>query len=409
VSLELYNHDGSWFKVESSDVKTDLVKTEDVMSLNVTEEMAKMDSGTLQLLDRNNIYSYILRPGVKLKISWGTRMGQSTAASRSPIEVMVNSPSGGGDGGGRITFNCSFMALQSRGSEMVKWYETGTKADVIADAMRRCGVLNPEINFARGSEAITSGTKVCQNESDFRFLVKYADEWRAAFRIGRDKQGNQIACFVDYAKLKTSNFVKLMTGETSRFLEYGGADLGYKEVNGKSVDVVLSGKANVLEYSWQDHSMDSATGQGVQVYESDGKVQMMTYNVKDETVTYWRLDEKAVEKAFNKQPDLTSKASLLADFLSRQTFEQVKQYFIADTTTTAPQGSGLTVDAKLMGDPNVTAAMIATFGAGFPSRIGASDRTWWIRKAEHNLTTAGYFTDVSISDAYAFSPTGEKL
>ena len=400
MSLELYNHDGSWFKVESPDIKTDMVKTEDVMSLNVVEEMAKMDSGTLQLLDRNNIYSYILRPGVKLKISWGTRMGQPTAASRSPIEVMVNSPSGGGDAGGRITFNCSFMALQSRGSEMVRWYETGTKADVISDAMTRCGVsiANQEINFARGSEAITSGTKVCQNESDFRFLVKYADEWRAAFRIGRDKQGNQIACFVDYAKLKTSNFVKLMTGESSTHLEYGDA-----------FEAILSNQANTLEYTWQDHSMDAATGQGVQVYEADGKVQMMTYNVKDETVTYWRLDEKAVEKAFNQQPDLTSKASLLADFLSRQTFEQVKQYFIADTTTTAPQGSGLTVDAKLMGDPNVTAAMIATFGTGFPSRIGASDRTWWIRKAEHNLTTAGYFTDVSISDAYAFSPTGEKL
>lgn len=395
MSLALYNHDGSWFKVESSDVKTDLVKTEDVMSLNVTEEMAKMDSGTLQLLDRNNIYSRILRPGVKLKISWGTRMGQPTASSRSPIEVMVNSPSGGGDGGGRITFNCSFMALMSRGSEMVKWYETGTKADVVADAMRRCGVLNPEINFARGSEAITSGTKVCQNESDFRFLVKYADEWRAAFRIGRDKQGNQIACFVDYAKLKTSSFVKLMTGETSTHLEYGfGND--------------LSGKANVLSYDWQDHSMDAATGQGVRIYEADGKIQMMTYNVENETVTTWRLKPELIEAEL-KTHDLAGQTQLMADYLSVKTFDEIKRFFVEDTTTTAPQGSGLTVDAKLMGDPNVTAAMIATFGTGFPSRIGASDRTWWIRKAEHNLTTAGYFTDVSISDAYAFSPTGEKL
>lgn len=398
MSLELYNHDGSWFKVESPDIKTDMIKTEDVMSLSITEEMAKMDSGTLQLLDRNNIYSYILRPGVKLRISWGTRMGQPTAASRSPIEVMVNSPSGGGDGGGRITFNCSFMALQSRGSEMVKWYETGTKADVIADAMRRCGVLNPEINFARGSEAITSGTKVCQNESDFRFLVKYADEWRAAFRIGRDKQGNQIACFVDYAKLKTSNFVKLMTGESSVHLEYGDA-----------YEAILSNQANTLEYSWQDHSMDAATGQGVRVYEADGKIQMQTYNVKDETVTTWRLVPERIQAAFNQQKDITTQTSLMVDFLSVKTFDEVKRFFVEDTTTTAPQGSGLTIDAKLMGDPNVTAAMIATFGAGFPSRIGASDRTWWIRKVDHSLDTSGYFTNVSISDAYAFSPTGEKL
>lgn len=391
----LYNHDGSWFKVESSDISTDMIKTEDVMSFNVTEEMAKMDSGTLQLLDRNNVYSRILRPGVKLKVSWGTRMGQPTATSRSPIEVMVNSPSGGGDGGGRITFNCSFMALQSRGSEMVKWYETGTKADVIADAMRRCGVLNPEINFVRGSEAITSGTKVCQNESDFRFLVKYADEWRAAFRIGRDKQGNQIACFVDYAKLKTSSFVQRMTGETSTHLEYGFGD-------------VLTGQANVLDYSWKDHSMDAATGQGVRVYEADGKIQMQTYNVENETVTYWRLVPELIQKELQLH-DLAGQSKLMADYLSAKTFDEVKRFFVEDTTTTAPQGSGLTIDAKLMGDPNVTAAMIATFGAGFPSRIGSTDRTWWIRKVDHSLDTSGYFTNVSISDAYAFSPTGEKL
>lgn len=397
MSLELYNHDGTWFKVESSDVETDLVKTEDVISLSVIEEMAKMDSGTIQILDRNNVYSRILRPGVNLKISWGTRMGQIAAASRNPIEVMINSPSGGGDGGGRITFNCSFMALKSRGSEQVRWYETGTKADVISDAMTRCGVsiANQEINFTRGTEAITAGTKVCQNESDFRFLVKCADEWRAAFRIGRDKQGNQIACFVDYAALGTSTFVKRMTGETSSHLEYG-------------YGAVLSNQANVLSYTWQDHSMDAATGQGVRIYEADGKIQMMTYNVENETVTTWRLVPELIEAEL-KTADISGQTKLMADYLSVKTFDEIKRFFVEDSTTTAPQGSGLTIDAKMMGDPNITAAMIATFGAGFPSRIGAKDRTWWIRKTTHNITRSGYFTDVSISDAYAFSPTGEKL
>jgi hypothetical protein len=399
VSLELYNHDGTWFKVTSKDVNVETVATPDVMSLTVTEEMAKMDSGSIQLLDRNNVYSRILRPGVKLLVSWGTRLGQPTASQRNPIEVMVNSPSGGGDGGGRITFNCSFMALQSRGSDQVRWYETGTKADVISDALTRAGVLiaNQEINFARGSESITAGTKIMQNESDFRFLVRMADEWRAAFRIGRDQKGNQIACFVDYAGLKTSNFVQRMTGETSSRLEYGN---GYQST--------LSGQANVLEYTWQDHSMDAANGQGVRIYEADGKIQMMTYNVENETVTTWRLVPERIEQEL-KQRDLSGQTKLMSDYLSAKTFDQIKRFFVEDTTTTAPQGSGLTIDAKLMGDPNVTAAMIATFGTGFPDRIGAADRTWWIRKVDHALSTAGYFSSVSISDAYAFSPTGEKL
>jgi len=399
VSLALYNHDGTWFKVTSKDVNLETVMTPDVMSLSITEEMAKMDSGTIQLLDRNNIYSRILRPGVKMYISWGTRLGQPNASQRNPIEVMINSPSGGGDGGGRITFNCSFMALQSRGSQLIKWYETGTKADVIAEVMDRIGILpsNREINFARGSEGITSGTKICQNESDFRFLVKYADEWRAAFRTGTDQKGNQIACFVDYAKLKTSDFVIKMTGSGSTHFEYGN---GYQSI--------LSNKANVLEYTWQDHSMDSANGQGVRIYEADGQVQMLTYNVEDETVTTWRLDPKKIEDEL-KLHDMAGQTKLMASYLSAQTFEEVKRFFIEDTTTTAPQGSGITVDAKLMGDPTVTASMIATFGNGFPPRIGAKDRTWWIRKADHDITTAGYFTNVSIADAYAFSPTGQKI
>lgn len=399
MSLALYNHDGTWFKVTSKDVNLETVMTPDVMSLSITEEMAKMDSGTIQLLDRNNIYSRILRPGVKMYISWGTGLGQPNASQRNPIEVMINSPSGGGDGGGRITFNCSFMALQSRGSQLIKWYETGTKADVIAEVMDRIGILpsNREINFARGSEGITSGTKICQNESDFRFLVKYADEWRAAFRIGTDQKGNQIACFVDYAKLKTSDFVKKMTGSGSTHFEYGN---GYQSI--------LSNKANVLEYTWQDHSMDSANGQGVRIYEADGQIQMLTYNVEDETVTTWRLDPKKIEDEL-KLHDMAGQTKLMASYLSAQTFEEVKRFFIEDTTTTAPQGSGITVDAKLMGDPTVTASMIATFGNGFPPRIGAKDRTWWIRKADHDITTAGYFTNVSIADAYAFSPTGQKI
>lgn len=415
MSFELINHDGAWFKIDSPDAPVETIVTEDVVSLSVTEEMLKMDCGNLQLLDQNQIYSKILRPGMKLKLSWGIRKGQRNAVERSPIEVMINSPSGGGDAGGRITYNCSFMALGYRGQYNVAWYESGTKADVIRTVLQRIGVPpdNIEVDFLRGSEKLTSGTKVCQSESDFQFIVKYSNEWRAAFRIGTDKKGNMLACFVDFDKLATSQFVQRMTGEKSTFFEYGGGGLGSRISGQKNILSSLSGRANVLSYTWQDHSMDSAAGDGVKMYQVDGKYEFQRYNAETETVTTWRLVPERIQAELLTKNGM-GQLDLLKDYLSVQSFDQIKRYFEADSTTTAPQGSGVTADIKIMGNPTVSAGMIAEFGAGFPDRIGGKKngvkpRVWWIKQDTHTFTTAGYFTDVTVADAYSFSPTGQIL
>lgn len=400
MSFELINHDGAWFKIDSPDAPVETIVTEDVISLSITEEMGKMDSGNLQLLDRNQIYSRILRPGGKLKISWGIRKGQVNALSRDPIEFMINSPSGGGDAGGRVTYNCTFMALGFRGDQGTRWYETGSKSDVVADAMTRIGIpaANREIDFQRGSEQITAGTKVVQYESDFRFLVRIADEWRCAFRIGYDRKGKLIACFIDYAKLKTSSFAQRVSGASSVNLEYG--------VYSKMTK--LTGNANVLSYTWQDHSMDAAQGQSARIVIVDGVPQIFRTVVENETVKTYRLVPELIQQELQTR-DLAGRTDLLMEYLSAKDFDEIKRFFIEDTMTTAPQGSGITIDAKLMGDPSITAALVATFGNGFPDRIGSKDRTWWIRNATHSFSTAGYFSDISIADAYSFSPTGEKL
>lgn len=399
MSLSLYNHDGTWFSVTSTDVPVDTIISNDVISLNITEEMAKMDSGSIQLLDRNLIYSRLLRPGAKLKVSWGVRKGLSTALSRSPIEVMINSPSGSGDENGRCIYNVSFMALGFRGDQGNRWYETGTKADVVADAMSRIGIStsNQEISFTRGSEAITSNTKVVQYESDFRFLVRCADEWRCAFRIGYNQKGKMIGCFVDYSKLKTSSFASSVGGSSSVQLEYGGSGFA------------PTGNANVLSYSWNDHSMDAAQGDGARIVIVDGVPQIYRTVVENETVKYYRLVPERIEAELKSVDTTSDRTTLMMNYLSAKTFDEVKRFFVEDTTTTAPQGSGIEVNAKMMGDPSITASLVASFGSGFPDRIGAKDRTWWIRKASHDITSSGYFSTVDIADAYSFSPTGEKL
>lgn len=387
--MTLWNHDGVFFDVQSDDVDFKSVASEDVMSLSITEEMAKMDSGTLRLRDPNGVYSDLLRPGVKVKVSWGVR-GKVQDVKRNPIEFMINSPSGGGDQSGLVTFDCSFAAIGFRGSDSVRWYESGTRAEVVAEVMDRMGILTTIIDFARGSEALSGGNKVSQCESDFKFLVRVADEWKAAFRVYIDQSGRAVAAFVDYDKVGRA--AKVAVGESSTVLSYGfGND-----------------PPNVKSYKWKDDSMNSSTGQGARVVIVDGKPQIYRTVVEDEKVKTYRLVPERIEAELSTR-DLKGRTSLLLEYMSVKDFESVKRFFVEDTVTTAPQGSGLELDVDIIGDPLVTAGMVASFKSGFPSRIGASDRTWWIRRAVHSIEASGYSIGLNIVDAYSFSPTGVKI
>ena len=128
----LFNHTGVWFDITSGDVHFETVAREDVISLEITEEMAKMQTGTLSLLDQNNVYSRIIRPGAKMNISWGMRNYGEQPKQRTNMEVMVLGPSGAGAANGQIVYNCSFQALGFRGDNSNQWYESGTRADIVS-------------------------------------------------------------------------------------------------------------------------------------------------------------------------------------------------------------------------------------------------------------------------------------
>jgi hypothetical protein len=140
----------------------------------------------------------------------------------------------------------------------------------------------------------------------------------------------------------------------------------------------------------------------------DGVPQLYRQVVKGETVTTYRLVPERIEKELGSH-DIATRTSMLMDYLSVKDFDQVKRFFIEDSMSTAPQGSGIVIDLTMLGDPTLTAGLVATFGSGFPDRVGAKDRTWWVRKANHKIDVSGYFTDLEIADAYSFSPTGDML
>lgn len=380
----IQNFDNFWWELKSKDANTEIITTDRIISASITESMGEMDQCTISMLDPNCIYSRIFRNGASFKFGWGSLIDK-----RSPIEFLVNSPSGGADSKGQITFNMRGQAIGDTGVNRT-YYSMGTKGSIVRTVLLRMGVVDAEVDFERMTEVVNNDNKVAQYESDFRFLVRMAEEWRCVFKIGTTKAGTKCAVFCEPAKLKLKMFYRKIAYDALH-LEYGG------------------GIANVESYNWQDNSLDASQGASVQVRYINGQPQFFRYIAKDETVITYRLNEEAIQQEYDSQDGFANKIAFTKDVLSAKSFKEVERFFIQDTVSTAPQGSGISVKAHVFGNINITAGQVVTFGAGFPDRIGAKDRTWWVKSVTHSMGINGYFCDVEIQDAYMFSPTGERL
>jgi len=378
--------DDFWWQVKSSDMDTNIINQNRIISASVVETMGEMDSCNISMLDPNVLYSRIFRGGVEFTFDWGTSKDK-----RGAIRFYVNSPSGSGSANGQVVFNMRGQATDG-GIMYGRYFNTGNKGEVVASVLKEMNVLDAEIDFNRMTEPVNNDCKIGQgnNESNFRFLARMASEWRCVFRIGVTKKGMKCAVFCEPSRLSTKLFQQKIALSPC-FLEYGG------------------GMANVINYSWQDNSLDSAQGSAVQTRMINGEIQYFRYIAKDETVVTYRLNEEAINAEWQQQESMQDKASFIADIMKVKTFEEVKRFFIEDTITTAPQGSGLTVKVHMFGDINVTAGQTVTFGQGFPDRIGAKDRTWYIKSVTHSMDNNGYFCDLEIVDSFVLFSSGMVL
>jgi|LSPZ01.1.fsa_nt_gi hypothetical protein len=402
----IFNFDACFFEVHAPENPklTGAIVSKDVLSLSITEELGNLDSGTIALHDDHHIYSRFFRPGLLLEIAFGIKI-LGKEIKRTGMRFMVSSPSGGGGSNGDIFFNCSLTAA-CRGSVHKKSFTAGTKESVISEVMLNLGVSTQDLNFRGMKDTITANTEIVQNESDLRFLTRLADSWGCAFRIGCNQKGQLVGMFVDYDKTKEASLA--VTGRNLLKLEYGSggkiedANIAYP-ING-------GGGPNVLSYTWKDNAMNSATGDGVTLTEMpDGTVQVTRYSVPDEKVLTYRLVPERIERELAEAGDITRSTAVLLEMLSKKDWEQIRFYFDEIAESTAPQGSGIEVEVKLIGDPLITTGMVCGFGAGFPDRIGAADRTWYVSKVTHSLSSGGFTTDISIRDAYSFNEEGVKL
>ena len=413
MSIGLFNKDQSFFTVSSPDypLETKVIQ-DDIISLSITEEMGKIEMGSLVLQDNRNVYSRIFRPGAMLDLTWGYRAWNAALGGgftdiissdvinqnleRRGLRMFVTSPSGSAGQNGVINFSCNMLARDMRGDQQVVVYRTGTKADIVRQVMERLGVTRFDIRFERGQEVTTPDTAVRQWESDFRFLVRYSIEWRSIFKIGFDQQGQLVGMFVDPDKLSTSPFTAWVTGANrqNQFFEY-------KETGAK-----------VLSYRWKDRSAESGQGANVQIRIVNGQPTFYRYVTENQTVRSYRLVPERIEAALEEQGlegGIAGQVELLNNWLNVEDFEEIRRFFEPVDASTAPQGIGYELEMKTLGNVAYAVGAVCDFGTGFPDVIGNTQSLFYLYSVNHQVTSEGYFCDCKIVDVYAISPTGQRL
>lgn len=411
--IYLEAHDSSFFEIKSDKLDVDFrVLSDDIVNFEYTEEMGKASSGSITLYDPNHIYSKILRFGMPIKIRFGyTRpdagLFGSFLVKKNPTELInfwerrgitgyIQSPSGGGTSAGEITYNCNFYTTEwASPDKKQKMYKEGTKGDVIAQVFIEMGINNYFINFDRMNETITYDTWVIQNESNFKFLLRMAFEWKAIFRVGYDENENLVAIFTNAKYLDTNPFALLVTNAfagSSVYFDYGGI---HSERSG--------GIPNVVEFTWQHHVGENGMGDNVRIQYVNGQPVFMRFTAKEEKIILWRLVPERIQAELKRRKDVKSQFQLMKEWMSVEDFEQIKWAFEPVMETTAPQGLGYSMNITTLGNPALTAPLKAMFGLGFPDFANHKGTSFWIRKATHSISRSGYRSTVDIADAWTIT------
>lgn len=411
----LSNKDSSFFELISPDreIGTQIL-TSDMQQLTVNEEINKITQGSITLNDPNGLYNTVLPLGTRLGVAWGFRNRDDASRSilsnianpdvfsqsieRRGLEVLVMSPSGGGDNSGRQSFSCNFQANTWRGADGLYTYNEGTYADVVAKVLTRIGVLpqNQEIRFSMGNIQINSNNPVLQQEADFAFLsYKATFEWRALFYMGYDQKGVLHASFIDPPLVKSSTQNQRILGT------YGRSNLfSYK-----------GRQSNVIQHEWKNKQGESGVGDAIQIRYVNGMATYFRYIAETQRLVTYRLnmDVVAAERIrVGAESGYGGQFKWATDYATAQSFEEVKHFFDEIESSTAPQGYGYEMNIRCFGNPMIYPANIAQFEGSIPEVFRESDEvTFYVNRVTHSISQQGYFCDVHIVDNFTYSPTGE--
>jgi hypothetical protein len=272
--IGLQNKDSAFFLIESPDIKTEFQNiSRDVISFSYTEEMQKLGQGSLVLHDSDLTLARMFRVGARLLISFGYKKSDTALQSqlgnmmnqnellgqieRRGILAYVVNPSGSAENG-VITYNLNFGEFGYRGNKEAVIYDSGTKADVVAQVFDKLGVSRTlrDIRFDRGGESVTKQNAIRQEETSFKFLSTRAYEWQALFKIAYTQSGEVAGMFLSPRYLGTSSF-------QNQILQASGSS-NYFDYRGKV--------SNVISYSWENKEGESGTGDNTMLSIVDGQI-----------------------------------------------------------------------------------------------------------------------------------------
>lgn len=400
-----FNNGTAFFRIDSPDLvnkgmSVTKIVSEDVVSLTITEELSKLTMGTLSLRDNSGMYSRIFRNGMRFKASFGYKAwnenlvsiglnAKNFRGSRQVLDCVVQTPSGIGDEGGQCLYNVTFLGLEILKRAKHRVFESGTRKDVVASAMRDIEINDFVIDFLTGSQRVTVRDYVCQRETSVNFLYRLASEWGAMFMVAPTKAGTKIGLFVDAKKVSSP--------QVKQYISRAYAIDDEKELYYNSGQI-----SNVKSFDWQQHIGESGQGDGVRITYIEGKPVFERY-VADNSghVTTWRLNMEKLRRETSNGKNLKTDMEIL----NARNFDEVKKYFDPQDTPLAPQGMGYTVNVKMHGDPFMTLMLKVLFKNGFPAPLTQSMAEnaytkFYVKRVAHAFNKTEYSTDAEIVDSY---------
>lgn len=376
---------------------------QDIISFNYTEEVMKLSRGNLSLRNVDKDYSLFIRNGNTFNISFGYKSwnqfaGLRNKSFRSGIKCVCETPSGGGDDNGASTYNINFYADDLNNKKIFRTFESDTRFTVIKQLMTDLGILNQIIDFDTMLLVVNTETSIIQDTGSFSLLNSLAQDWKCFFHVQYKDDNTKIGIFISSWKLSTTGLTFISQVSNLQL---------YKEVSYNSRQ-----DSNIISYDWQQHIGESGQGDQIDVhYDALGNLIYERRVCEDQKVITYKLN---VEMIKNEETIANSKGDLMAtvaNFMNKSTFEQVKKYFTAEESITAPQGLGFTINLQMYGDPFLVPGLEIKFKSGFPAILTQSQSLdsvarFYIRKADHIITKGGYKTNIEVADSYTFEGGG---
>lgn len=404
------NFDSSFFSVKVKGITdnsaAEKYMTKKVISFEINEEIGKMMHGNLQMEEDFFFKTSFAMPRFnEIELQWGYKnkdqiQKDSYVKSINPKEIFtsgqltryakgrIQNPMWTCGSDGKMIYSCSFLCFDNMWlSTGNKIYNNTTKGAVVLQVLQEMQITSTFIKFRREKDIVNGDTSIRRdNCSLFRFLNRLALEWQCIFRVAYDnKTKKPVALFCNYDDDKTiEGFVNTVDAATGSSIlwEYKG------------------GKRNVMSYSAQYNSSEGGTGDNVQIQIVNGQPTFFRTIASTQTVIYYKLNTSKMAAEMKGQGDTLAQSQLLTKWLQAQKWEDIKKYFDPISSTTAPQGVGLTVNIEAIGDPLCTSPARAKFGQGFPDILSSKGIIFYQTSVSHKIDQSGYKMSVSIADSF---------